>query len=305
MKNLKKLFAIVIFGFLPFFLVATETSTIDFISIFSNSANSTDFSDFEKSLIEELKTGNPSVESISTGIFYTYFYNSSLDELSENQLEIKNLITEKTPNYYSVVKFFKAKANSSLLKKYDIGQGVKQLTEIEPDSSAILYISDSKNERMALYNSISEVEALNLRFTKMASEDESTPLRFSDEAYIKTSQNPSLVYVMENEPDYKKLYEAYKEAGSNIKDYSFGETPDAYYKLISMLKKLDSIAEAHGLVLSEILSPFSLSIERMFHTSPYVLTLLNLQQLEYVINEIDFMCNFDIFNNLILQLLRR
>ena len=79
MKNLKKLFAIVIFGFLPFFLVATETSTIDFISILSNSVNnSTDFSDFEKSLIEELKTGNPSVESISTGIFYTYFYNITI-----------------------------------------------------------------------------------------------------------------------------------------------------------------------------------------------------------------------------------
>lgn len=324
MKSIKKCLLLLlclfsslfIFGNENISLISLEESQVDisnFEDLFLDSVSKENFSDYENQLIFELQAENPSKEVVAEGIFYSYFYNNldldtviSEDKLiTENQVVIKDLVNSHIENYYSVLRFFQGKARSSLFKKYDIGQGVSSLNVAPQNSDDILYLSNEKAEKMSLLSAISEVEALNQRFSKMTNNEDGTSLRFSDEAYIKTSQNPSLVYVMENEPDYEMLYNAYKEAGKNIQNFSFGETQDAYYNLVEMLKTLDMVAKQNGLILSDILSPFSLSIVRLYHTSPYVLTMLSFPQLQYVINEIDFMCNYSSYNSRLVSLLKK
>lgn len=316
----KKFLFVLLFTFVIFFLGAEEqdnaniNENLSFQELFENSLTSGDFSVYENQLVLGLETENPSEEILAEGIFYVYFYGNLkfFDEAPEENTSmvytIKNLVNSvyATPDYYSVVRFFKGKANNSVLKRFDIGQGILDFLDYGSFDEEIIYYENPKIERKALLDSISEVEAMFQRFSKLSMTDsEDVPMRFSDEAYIKTTEKPDLVFVMKNEPDYKLLYEAYLETGKNIQGISFGKTQDAYYKLIPMLEKLDAIATENGLILSNILSHFSSTILRFYHTSPYILTLLNYNQLQFVIDEIDFMIDFDSYNSRITELLKK
>lgn len=316
----KKFLFVLLFTFVIFFLGAEEqdnaniNENLSFQELFENSLTSGDFSVYENQLVLGFETENPSEEILAEGIFYVYFYGNLkfFDEAPEENTSmiytIKNLVNSvyATPDYYSVVRFFKGKANNSVLKRFDIGQGILDFLDYGSFDEEIIYYENPKMERKALLDSISEVEAMFQRFSKLSMTDsEDVPMRFSDEAYIKTTEKPDLVFVMKNEPDYKLLYEAYLETGKNIQGISFGKTQDAYYKLIPMLEKLDAIATENGLILSNILSHFSSTILRFYHTSPYILTLLNYNQLQFVIDEIDFMIDFDSYNSRITELLKK
>ena len=316
----KKFLFVLLFTFVIFFLGAEEqdnanvNENLSFQELFENSLTSGDFSVYENQLVLGLETENPSEEILAEGIFYVYFYGNLkfFDEAPEGNSSliytIKDLVNSvyATPEYYSVVRFFKGKANNSVLKKFDIGQGILDFLDYGSFDEEIIYYENPKIERKALLDSISEVEAMFQRFSKLSMTDsEDVLMRFSDEAYIKTTEKPDLVFVMKNEPDYKLLYEAYLETGKNIQGISFGKTQDAYYKLIPMLEKLDAIATENGLILSNILSHFSSTILRFYHTSPYILTLLNYNQLQFVIDEIDFMIDFDSYNSRITELLKK
>ena len=315
----KMLIFVLIFSIGICFLGAEEKITGDISEnliqdLFQAALVDGDFSVYENQLIQGLQVENPSEEILAEGIFYVYFYGNLkfFDEAPEGNSSliytIKNLVNSvyATPEYYSVVRFFKGKANNSVLKKIDIGQGILEFLDYDSIDEEIIYYENPKVERKALLDSISEVEAMFQRFSKLSMTDsENAPMRFSDEAYIKTTEKPDLVFVMKNEPDYKILYEAYLETGKNIQGISFGETQDAYYKLIPMLEKLDVIATENGLILSNILSNFSSTILRLYHTSPYVLTLLNFNQLQFVIDEIDFMIDFESYNSRIAELLKK
>lgn len=316
----KKFLFVLLFTFVIFFLGAEEqdnaniNENLSFQELFENSLTSGDFSVYENQLVLGLETENPSEEILAEGIFYVYFYGNLkfFDEAPEENTSmvytIKNLVNSvyAIPDYYSVVRFFKGKANNSVLKRFDIGQGILDFLDYGSFDEEIIYYENPKIERKALLDSISEVEAMFQRFSKLSMTDsEDVPMRFSDEAYIKTTEKPDLVFVMKNEPDYKLLYEAYLETGKNIQGISFGKTQDAYYKLIPMLEKLDAIATKNGLILSNILSHFSSTILRFYHTSPYILTLLNYNQLQFVIDEIDFMIDFDSYNSRITELLKK
>ena len=316
----KKFLFVLLFTFVIFFLGAEEqdnaniNENLSFQELFENSLTSGDFSVYENQLVLGLETENPSEEILAEGIFYVYFYGNLkfFDEAPEENTSmvytIKNLVNSvyAIPDYYSVVRFFKGKANNSVLKRFDIGQGILDFLDYGSFDEEIIYYENPKMERKALLDSISEVEAMFQRFSKLSMTDsEDVPMRFSDEAYIKTTEKPDLVFVMKNEPDYKLLYEAYLETGKNIQGISFGKTQDAYYKLIPMLEKLDAIATENGLILSNILSHFSSTILRFYHTSPYILTLLNYNQLQFVIDEIDFMIDFDSYNSRITELLKK
>lgn len=316
----KKFLFVLLFTFVIFFLGAEEqdnaniNENLSFQELFENSLTSGDFSVYENQLVLGLETENPSEEILAEGIFYVYFYGNLkfFDEAPEENTSmvytIKNLVNSvyAIPDYYSVVRFFKGKANNSVFKRFDIGQGILDFLDYGSFDEEIIYYENPKMERKALLDSISEVEAMFQRFSKLSMTDsEDVPMRFSDEAYIKTTEKPDLVFVMKNEPDYKLLYEAYLETGKNIQGISFGKTQDAYYKLIPMLEKLDVIATENGLILSNILSHFSSTILRFYHTSPYILTLLNYNQLQFVIDEIDFMIDFDSYNSRITELLKK
>lgn len=316
----KKFLFVLLFTFVIFFLGAEEqdnaniNENLSFQELFENSLTSGDFSVYENQLVQGLESENPSEEILAEGIFYVYFYGNLkfFDEAPEENTSmiytIKNLVNSvyPTPDYYSVVRFFKGKANNSVLKRFDIGQGILDFLDYGSFDEEIIYYENPKIERKALLDSISEVEAMFQRFSKLSMTDsEDVPMRFSDEAYIKTTEKPDLVFVMKNEPDYKLLYEAYLETGKNIQGISFGKTQDAYYKLIPMLEKLDAIATENGLILSNILSHFSSTILRFYHTSPYILTLLNYNQLQFIIDEIDFMIDFDSYNSRITELLKK
>ena len=315
----KKFLFVLLFTFVIFFLGAEEKITGDISEnliqeLFQAALADGDFSVYENQLVLGLETENPSEEILAEGIFYVYFYGNLkfFDEAPEENTSmiytIKNLVNSvySTPDYYSVVRFFKGKANNSVLKRFDIGQGILEFLDYGSFDEEIIYYENPKIERKALLDSISEVEAMFQRFSKLSMTDsEDVPMRFSDEAYIKTTEKPDLVFVMKNEPDYKLLYEAYLETGKNIQGISFGKTQDAYYKLIPMLEKLDAIATENGLILSNILSHFSSTILRFYHTSPYILTLLNYNQLQFVIDEIDFMIDFDSYNSRITELLKK
>lgn len=316
----KKFLFVLLFTFVIFFLGAEEqdnaniNENLSFQELFENSLTSGDFSVYENQLVQGLESENPSEEILAEGIFYVYFYGNLkfFDEAPEENTSmiytIKNLVNSvyATPDYYSVVRFFKGKANNSVLKRFDIGQGILDFLDYGSFDEEIIYYENPKMERKVLLDSISEVEAMFQRFSKLSMTDsEDVPMRFSDEAYIKTTEKPDLVFVMKNEPDYKLLYEAYLETGKNIQGISFGKTQDAYYKLIPMLEKLDAIATENGLILSNILSHFSSTILRFYHTSPYILTLLNYNQLQFVIDEIDFMIDFDSYNSRITELLKK
>ena len=315
----KKFLFVLLFTFVIFFLGAEEKITGDISEnliqeLFQAALVDGDFSVYENQLVQGLESENPSEQILAEGIFYVYFYGNLkfFDEAPEGNSSliytIKNLVNSvyATPDYYSVVRFFKGKANNSVFKRFDIGQGILDFLDYGSFDEEIIYYENPKMERKALLDSISEVEAMFQRFSKLSMTDsEDVPMRFSDEAYIKTTEKPDLVFVMKNEPDYKLLYEAYLETGKNIQGISFGKTQDAYYKLIPMLEKLDLIATENGLILSNILSNFSSTILRLYHTSPYVLTLLNFNQLQFVIDEIDFMIDFESYNSRIAELLKK
>lgn len=306
----------VVFGFAD---VNQITEDYDFQIGFETALANNDFSEYENQLILVLEMENPKENQFAEAIFYVYFYNNLkyVDEkledssLSDSVYKIKELINVnyQKNDYSSVVKFFKEKAKSSLMNKFNIGLGILSFPEANLNQqSELAYIENADAEKKSLFASISEVEAMYQRFAKMTqsnTSEELTAFRFSDEAFIKTTEKPSLVFVMKNEPDYKVLYDAYLEAGKNIKGISFGETQDAYYKLIDMLETLDLIAKDNALVLSNIFSNYTTSILRLYHTSPYVLTLLNLNQILVVINEIDFVIENSAFNSRIINLLKK
>ena len=295
------------------------TEDYDFQIGFETALTNNDFADYENQLILALETENPNENQFAEAIFYVYFYNNLkyVDEnledssLSDSVYKIKELINVnyQKNDYSPVVKFFKEKAKSSLMNKFNIGLGILSFPESNLNQhSELAYIENSVAEKKSLFASISEVEAMYQRFAKMTQATESeelTTFRFSDEAFIKTTEKPSLVFVMKNEPDYKVLYDAYLEAGKNIKGISFGETQDAYYKLVAMLENLDLIATDNALVLSNIFSNYTTSILRLYHTSPYGLTLLNHNQILAVINEIDFVIENSAFNSRIVNLLKK
>ncbi len=279
---------------------------IDFQQLFETSLENGDFLEYENTLLSLLQEENPEKDVFAEAIFYTFFYNDFSSEEETPASQIAELVTTLSSDskYFSVIKFFKEKANSSLLKKFDIGQEILVLQEVPSDSTSVIYLENPTAERKSLLAAISEVEAMNKRFTEQA-QISGEVLRFTDQAFIKTTEKPNLVFVMKNEPDYNVLYQSYLEAGKNIQGISFGQTPDAYYHLVSDLEKLDAIAFENGLILSNLFSDFTNSILKIYHTSPYVLTMLNFDQIDFVASEIDFVVNFPAFNKRITNLLKK
>lgn len=280
--------------------------TADYFSIFCDAEASNDFSIYESTLITDL-TETPDEIVYAEAVYYVYFYIPFYElEQTENYLQIKKLVDDLLPEYYShVTSFFKFKANSSLAKKYNIGaefRDVEVPVYVQPEDFGA--IPSEKDIKVLLLNSISEVDSMYRRFISQASQDESSSLRFSDEAYIQLTKKPNLVYVMENEPEYAPMYEAYLFTGENIKGISFGSA-DLYYKIVTMLKDLDLIVKETGVVLSEVLSPVTNSVVKIYHASPFELTSLNAFQLDIVEYELSFIYQYSMYTSRILDLLKK
>lgn len=306
MKKYFKIFVFILFLLSLSFGFAEEVELVDadYFSIFCEAEASNDFSLYETTLITDL-TETPNETVYAEAVYYVYFYIPFYGfEQNENYVQIKKLVDDLLINYYSyVTSFFKVKANSSLAKKYNIGtefRNVEVPVYIQPeDFGSILGENDIKS---SLLDSISEVEAMYRRFTNPAYSDET--LRFSDESYIQVTKKPNLVFVMKNEPEYAPMYEAYLFTGQKINGFSFGDA-DSYYRVETMLEDLDLIAKENGIVLSEVLSPVTNSIVKLYHTSPYYLTSLSVFQLDVIEEELSFIYQYSMYTSRILDLLKK
>ena len=310
MKKYFKIFVFILFLLSLSFGFAEEVEynvvDADYFSIFCEAEASNDFSLYETTLITDL-TENTNESVYAEAVYYVYFYIPFYGlEQNENYVQIKKLVDGLLTSSYSyVTSFFKFKANSSLAKKYNIGtefRNVEVLVYIQPeDFGSIL---GDKDIKVSLLDSISEVEAMYRRFVSQTSQDESSSLRFSDEAYIQLTKKPNLVYVMKNEPEYAPMYEAYLFTGQNINGISFGDA-DSYYRIVTMLEDLDLIAKENGIVLSEVFSSVTNSIVKLYHTSPYYLTSLSGFQLDLIEEELSFIYQYSMYTSRILDLLKK
>lgn len=284
-----------------------EKLDTEFYLNFLNAENTGDFSDWEKTLVSEIDE-IPNSEEYAEAFFYVYFYVPFYNlEKSENYFALKNIVDEYSSDYFLLANFFKNKANTSLSKRYNIGTEIREMTftlDSEIENKISSYIPKEDNIKTFLLDSISEVEAMYRRFSSQAANDETSSLRFSDEAYIQLTKKPNLLYVLQNEPDYSSMYDAYLVTGENLNGISFGET-DSYYELLACLEDLDEIAKENGLILSNIFSPALNSVVKLYHTSPFYLTLLNWQQCEDILGELDLIYLYSHYSERISQLLKK
>lgn len=146
---------------------------------------------------------------------------------------------------------------------------------------AIVELPEATAERKKLLNTISEAEAMYARFNKMlSSQTGNVTLRFSGEAYTKTMNNPSLVFVIENEPSFAVLKDALSKSDSMPDISSFDEAANLYYSFIENIKLTKTLLVRWGIPINSVLPEDLSTLLMIYDTDPFLLTCLDSSVIE-------------------------
>lgn len=236
---------------------------------------------------------------VSEAFFYVAFVSKEFLTNTESNKIIYDFVSDalENQNQYtaSALGYFVYMAKTGFFSRYGLGKTLFELNIVQKKDFEIdPSLPSGIDERIALLRAIAELEALNSRFIAAQSQNEDE-LRFSDEAFIKTTQKPVLNYVLKNEPSFKTLYESYLVAKENIGSMSFGALADSYYLLEQELSVIKDFITKYSVSTKDVVSPYTDQFIKMYYSNPFVLTQLNLQQLDFLRADLAFLTQIEVF----------
>lgn len=144
----------------------------------------------------------------------------------------------------------------------------------------IFQMPDATAERQRLIKAIGSAESMYNRFCNMlARQNENVALRFSEDSFYKTMADPSLVYVIRNEPTFALLKEALDKTAEGLEDLSFGEYADVYYAVTALIDPVKSLFIKWGVPMKAVLPEDISSFLMINSTDPFAVTCLDLDTL--------------------------
>ena len=230
---------------------------------------------------------------LSEMFFYRYFapVNSSMpifSELDKKADEIINniLILEKdSPEILVVHKLFDVV--SSFYGNRDTFPSYKNSTY-----KKIWELPDAAEERKRLLIAIGDAEAMYARFTKLlASQTGNVALRFSGEAYTKTMNNPSLVYVIQNEPTFALLNDALSKSETMPDVTNLDEGAALYYSFIEEIKTAKELFAVWGVPVNSVLPEELSKLFILYDTDPFLFTCLDVDVIFEIQNIVSYLSN--------------
>lgn len=143
-------------------------------------------------------------------------------------------------------------------------------------STAAIELPDPFVERKKLLNAINEAESMYVRFlTMLSNQAENVTLRFSEEAYKKTMNNPALVYVIENEPTYALLKEALEKSDDMIDTVLLEDDVELYYSFVDDLTAAKKQFTKWGIPINLVLTDDISTLFLVADTDPFILLCLD------------------------------
>ena len=142
-------------------------------------------------------------------------------------------------------------------------------------------LPDAATERKKLINAIGDAEAMYARFSKLlASQTGNVELRFSGEAYTKTKNNPALVYVIENEPTFALLKDAFEKSDTMPDIAELNDYAKLYYSFIEEIKETKELFAKWGVPVSSVLPEDLSTLLMLYDADPFLITCLDYSVLE-------------------------
>ena len=138
-------------------------------------------------------------------------------------------------------------------------------------------LPDSAIVRKNLLDTISEAEAMYLRFsTMLAKQSGNVVLRFSGDAYTKTMNNPALVYVIVNEPTFGLLKEALEKSDNMTDSLILEDDAALYYNFVCNIAIAKTLFAKWGVPINSVLPEDISSLFIIADTEPFLLTCLDI-----------------------------
>ena len=138
-------------------------------------------------------------------------------------------------------------------------------------------LPDSAVVRKKLLDTISDAEAMYLRFSTMLSKQTgNVALRFSGDAYTKTMNNPALVYVIINEPTFALLKEALEKSDNMTDNLNLEDDAALYYNFVCDIAAAKSLFSKWGVPINSVLPEDISSLFIIADTEPFLLTCLDI-----------------------------
>ena len=148
-------------------------------------------------------------------------------------------------------------------------------------------------ERQKLLYAIGEAEAMYNRFvTMLANQPLNVSLRFSEEAYRKTLNNPPLVYVIQNEPTYSLLKEAFTRSEEMIDSVLLDDDVDTYYSFVNEVSAAKTLFSKWGIPIKSVLPDDISTLLLSSDSDPFILTCLDTKEINNIESIISYLALF-------------
>ncbi|MCR4939364.1 MAG: hypothetical protein K5930_04555 [Treponemataceae bacterium] len=139
-----------------------------------------------------------------------------------------------------------------------------------------LELPDPVVERRMLLTAIGEAESMYIRFrTMLSNQPGNVSLRFSEEAYKRTVNNPSLLYVIKHEPTYGLLKEALDKTDISMDSLILDDDADLYYSFVKDISDAKAFFTKWGIPINSVLSEDISILLLAADTDPFLLTCLS------------------------------
>jgi len=153
-------------------------------------------------------------------------------------------------------------------------------------------LPDEATERKKLLSTINDAEAMYLRFSTMLSKQTgNVALRFSGDAYTKTMNNPSLVYVILNEPTFGLLKDALEKSDTMTDSLALENDVAIYYNLVCDIAAAKALFAKWGVPANYVLPEDISTLFIIADTDPFLLTCLDIEVMKKVSKIASYLAN--------------
>ena len=219
---------------------------------------------------------------LSEMFFYRYFAPisssmpvfSELDKKADELIETFLAFEKNSPETYIAHKLFEV-----IGEFYGNRDSLPSAENQVYKKTAVL--PDAATERKKLLNAIGDAEAMYARFSKLlASQTGNVELRFSGEAYTKTKNNPALVYVIENEPTFALLKDAFEKSDTMPDIAALNDYATLYYAFVDEIKASKELFAKWGVPVNSVLPEDLSTLLMIYDADPFLLTCLESSVME-------------------------
>lgn len=153
-------------------------------------------------------------------------------------------------------------------------------------------LPDEAAERKKLISTISDAEAMYLRFSTMLSKQTgNVAVRFSGDAYTKAMNNPALVYVILNEPTFGLLKEALEKSDKMTDSLALDDDASLYYNFVCDIAAAKTLFAKWGVPANSVLPEDISTLFIIADTDPFMLTCLDIDVMKRVSKIASYLAN--------------